>query len=522
MDPRGRNRTETIPNTLASSCAQFWAGPCLLAWLSVAMLTAAGTDTNEARLLDAAKTGRFDIVRTLVKQRVGVDAQAADGTTALHWAVRAGDLETVRLLLRAGANVKTANRYGMTALWLAATNGDTALIATLLDAGAEPDATLPEGETSLMAAARVGATEVVRVLAAHGANVNAQEHWLGETALMWAVAENHHDTAKALIALGADVDARSTRSAFPHASPAAENLITMTFPQGAWTPLMYAARQGALESVRVLAEGRASLNLTNPDGTTATVLAIINGHYDVAHLLLELGADPNVADLAGMAALYAAIDMRTLPWMQGRPAPKPSGQLSPLDVIRTLLTRGADPNARLTKPLLQRQHTVGDRVLDEGTTPFIRAARFGDVTVMRLLLEHGANPHLTQKNHTTALMMAASLGTDHATDEFFDDKGTEDDAVEAIGLCLAQGLDINAFNDNGDTALHRASGETIVRFLVVHGAELGVKNKQRKTPLDVAVDRKDRNGGIRYPQAVAALRELSALTPPSETQSFPR
>jgi len=148
-------------------------------------------------------------------------------------------------------------------------------------------------------------------------------------------------------------------------------------------------------------------------------------------------------------------------------------------------------------------------LLKDGTTPFIRAARFGDATVMRLLLEHGANPHLTQKNHTTALMIAAGLGTDHTTDEFFQDKGTEADAIEAIKVCLEQRLDINGFNDNGDTALHRATGESIIRFLVAHGADLNFVNKQRKTPLQVTLERKDRNGAIRYPRAVAALRELT-------------
>ncbi len=397
----------------------------------------------------------------------------------------------------------------MTALSLAAINGNAAMIQTLLAAGADSNTALPEGETVLMTAARTGRVEALKVLAAGGADVNAKERWLGETALMWAAAENHPGAVQALIALGADLNARSEPSAFPRASPAAENLITMTFPQGAWTPLMYAARQGALAAARVLADAGADLNATNRDGATATTLAIINGHYDLAGLLLDKGADPDTPDAVGMTALYAAIDMRTLPWMQGRPPPKPSGRLEPLDVIKKLLVGGANPDAPLMKPLLQRQHTVGDPVLNEGTTPFIRAARFGDVDVMRLLLEHGADPHLAQKNHATALMVAAGLGSDRATDEFFQDKATETDAIEAIKLCLEQGLDINAFNDAGDTALHRASGESIIRFLVTGGADLDVLNKQRKTPLEVALERKDRNGAIRYPGAVAALRELT-------------
>jgi ankyrin repeat protein len=284
----------------------------------------------------------------------------------------------------------------------------------------------------------------------------------------------------------------------------------MTFPQGAWTPLMYAARQGALGAARTLADGGADVNATNPDNATALILAIINGHYDVADMLLDKGADPDVADVVGMTALYAAIDMRTLPWHQGRPAPKASGTLEPLDVVKKLLARGADPNARLKKPLLQRQHTVGDRVLNDGTSPFIRAARFGDVEMMRLLLAHGASPHLTQKNHTNALMIAAGLGTDRADEEFSGDKSTDDDVIAAIKICLEQDVDINAFNDNGDTAVHLASSGSIIRFLAANGADLALRNKQGKTPLELTLDRKDRNGGVRHPKAAETLRELTS------------
>jgi ankyrin repeat protein len=476
--------------------------------------------SREAELAEAVKQGNHAAVRAMLKRSVFVNATEADGTTALHWAVRADDLETVRLLLTAGAVVDARNRYGVTPLWLAATNGNAKMIQVLLESGADSNTAMPEGETVLMTAARTGSADAVRVLAARGANVNAKERWLGETALMWAASENHVSAVKALVELGADLNARSAPSTFPRASPPAENLITMTFPQGGWTPLMYASRQGALQSARVLADRGADLDATNGDGMTSTTVAIINGHYDIAGMLLEHGANPNVADVAGMTPLYAAIDMRTLPWMQGRPAPRPTGQLDGLELITQLLAAGADPNARLKQALLQRQHTVGDPLLKDGTTPFIRAARFGDATVMRVLLEHGANPHLTQKNHTTALMIAAGLGTDHTTDEFFQDKGTEVDAIEAIKVCLEQRVDINGFNDSGDTALHRATGESIIRFLVAHGADLTFQNKQRKTPLEVTLERKDRNGAIRYPRAVTALRELTEVRSVSTSAPF--
>lgn len=461
-------------------------------------------------LIDAIKAGDRDAVRTLLKTPAAVRAQEPDGTTPLHWAVLKDDLETVQRLLRAGASVKSATRYGVTPMTLAATNGNPVMVQALLEAGADPNTAMPEGETVLMTAARTGKVETLKVLARAGANVNAREGWLGETALMWAANENHAAAVTELLKLGADPNVHSTQMSFPKASPAVENLITMTFPQGAFTPLMYAARQGAMDATRALIAGGADLNAVNPDGATAMVLAILNAHYDLAVALLDAGADPNPQDVVGMSALYAAIDMQTRPWHQGRPEPKPSGELRPHDVVAKLLAKGADPNAALKKPTLQRQHTIGDTVLGEGTTPFIRAARFGDATSMQLLLQHRANPHLTQKNHTTALMIAAALGTDRATEEFSLDKGTEPGAIEAIRICLEQGVDVDAFNTNGDTALHRATAESIIRFLVANGADTSVRNKLGKTPLDVAMDRKDRNGVLRYPKAVAALRELSA------------
>jgi ankyrin repeat protein len=240
--------------------------------------------------------------------------------------------------------------------------------------------------------------------------------------------------------------------------------------------------------VRVLADGGADLNVVDPDGANALIYAIINAHYDTAAVLLERGADPNVADSRGMAALYAAIDMHTLPWLGARPAPKTDDQLNSLDLVKMLLARGANPNAQLKARLLQKQHTAGDPSLADGATPFMRAAKSGDVAVMRLLLEKGADPHLMQKNHTTALMMAAGFGwRGPATSGA--DRGTEAESIEAITLCLELGLDLNAFNDAGLTPMHMAvnRGDNVVKFLAEHGARLDIKDKQGRTPLDAAL-----------------------------------
>jgi ankyrin repeat protein len=440
------------------------------------------------RLIEAVKSGNFEAVRTLVRQRSELTATEADGTTALHWAVRADNRDVVRLLLEAGSDVNVATRHGITALSLAAVNGSAAMTEVLLKAGANPNATLPEGETILMTAARTGRPEVLKILLDHGADLNARERWFGETALMWAAAEDHGDAIALLVARGADVNGRSTLLDVPRRRTGQSVL-----PLGSWTPLMYAARQGALEATRALVEARADLNLTDPDGATALVLAIINANYDVAAYLVDKGADPNIGDTeANMAALYAAVDMHRLAIGHGRPNPKSTAALDAVDVIRKLLARGANPNARLKGPLLQRHHTAGDSALGDGSTPFMRAAKSGDVVVMRLLVEAGADPTLARPNQTNALMLAAGLGwRDGSPAAPSYDQGSEQDAIDAVKLCMELGLDINATTTSGDTALHSAisgrGSKSIVQFLVESGADLQAKNKQGRTPLEVAV-----------------------------------
>jgi len=450
---------------------------------------------SDLRLIEAAKSGNHQQMRTLLRQRVDVNAREVDGTTALHWAARADDAQAVSLLVQSGAAVNAANRYGVTPLFLASTNGNAAMIETLAKAGADPNATLPEGQTVLMAAARTGNSGAVNALLVRGANVNMHEARLGETALMWAAAENHAEATKLLIQRGADVNARSNPAKFPRFS-FGDGIVAlmMTLPRGHWTPLMYAARQGALDAVRVLAEANADLNLTDPEGTTALMLAINNAHYGVAETLVEHGADPNVTDVTGMTALYAVVNMNTLGALPGRPAPSPTGRLKPVDVARLLLARGAKPNARLVKPILQRHHSGGDASLGDGATAFLRAAKTADLAMMRVLLDAGGDATLTTKNQTTAVIFAAGpasggLGGSVEVDD--------SDKIAAIDLALGRGVDINAADTNGQTALHVAAGQPsakITSALVARGARLDLKDKQGRTPLDVAMGLGGRGG----------------------------
>jgi ankyrin repeat protein len=444
-----------------------------------------------------------------------------DGTTPLHWAVRAGDMATVKRLLRDGADVNATNRYGVTPLSLAAQNGDAPAIDVLLAAGADAKRTVSNGQTMLMLAARSGNTSAIRALLSHGARVNAKETVLGENALIWAAADNHADAIAALVRGGAEVNARSNALTFPRRDYGDGKSGRFTvLPRGGWTPLMYAARQDARDALRALSAAHADLNAVDPDGTTALTLAIINAHYDAASLLLELGADPNVADARGMTPLYAAVDMHTLDETPGRPAPRRTDAIDSLAMIDRLVARRANPNAVLTAVILERVHNNGDPVLASGATPLMRAARKADVDATRLLLDRGADPKAAMKGGGTAVMIASGLGGQVRFAEYNPHSGTERDAEDCVRLALEHGADINAVNDAGQTALHIAAaqrGDEFIRFLVKNGARLDMKDAQGHTPLDVAMGTGGGRGrGGRAPAArpaiAALLRELGAAS----------
>jgi ankyrin repeat protein len=482
----------------------------LTAFLLVSVSTGAAlAATGGASVVDAVKNGDREAVRTLLKQHANVNAAEADGTTALHWAVRVHDDDTARLLIRAGANVKAANRYGITPLSLAATNGDAAMIDVLVRAGADPNGALPDGETVLMTAARTGDAAAVKMLLTHGAKIDAKENTLGQTALMWAASENHAAAAQVLIEAGADVNMRSAALNFPPFKWGVVGMVSTVLPKGSWTPLMYAARENAFESARTLVEAGADVNASDPEGSTPLLVAIVNAHYDMASALLEFGADPNQTDLTGTGPLYAAVDMHTMAPMVGRPSPKPSGRLVAPDVIKLLIDKGANPNATLRRPAYGKHHDlVGDAFMGEGTTPLMRAARTGDVEVMRILLADGANPAARRKDLSTALFIAAAGRSGGLPTGPRTIPGASN--VEAVKMLVGAGLDVDAFNGNGQTALHAAAQrglDEVVKTLVDLGAKLDLRDKQKRTPLDLAL-----GVGIRgrNPEEDVPVRESTA------------
>ena len=449
------------------------AGSALLA-SSLLAVGGGGAAAQDTRLLDAARAADAAGVIALLDQGASANARQADGATALHWAAHWDDAVMADALVRAGADVDAANDFGATPLWLACLNGSEAMVAALLAAGADANAALPSGETVLMTASRTGSVEAVRLLAAHGADLNAREHTRGQTALMWAVAQRHPDVVEALIALGADVHARSapqprrihTRTAGFNPSGVIDTVL------GGNTPLLFAARQGDLAAARHLVAAGADVNDTAATGTSALVVAAHSGHTALALFLLEHGADPHAAE-AGYSALHAAA-------LRGDET-----------LAAALLARGADPNAPVVRGSQGRRNSP-DYVLQHdvvGATAFWLAAHFAEPGVMRALADGGADPRFVMEDGTTPLMAAVAarrrqepgLAPNPAEDERL--------VLGAARVAIDAGVDVNAADSAGNTALHTAARrrfDTVVQFLSDSGADLHAVNDNGQTPLALA------------------------------------
>jgi ankyrin repeat protein len=463
------------------------------------LLTLGLRAATEATLLDAVKRGDMSAVRTLLRAKSDANVADPDGTSALHWAVRRDDVAAANALLAAGANPRAANRYGVTPLALAATNGSATLIERLLDAGADVHSVQPGGETALMTAARAGSAAAVRVLLARGADVRARETARGQTALMWAAADNNAAVVELLVEAGADVRERSRA--------------------GAFSPLLFAVRGGHVATTLALLDAGAPVTDALPDGTSALVLAVMNAHYELAAALLDRGADPN-ASAQGWTALHQIAWSRRHNAGFNLPGPVQTGTLDSLDLVRKLVARGADVNARMTKEPRDGNRNMLNRI---GATPFLMAAKSDDVALMRVLLEVGADASLKTNLGTTALMVAAGVGI-WAPGE---NPGTHEEALAAVKLALeAGGGKVTDVDQEGETALHgavyRGGAIPVIQFLLDQGAPLDVVNKRGWTPL-VAAEGVEYTPAVlkRYPEAADLLRRAAAARPPAALAASP-
>jgi len=464
--------------------------------LIIGFVIAIGTSAadTDSRLAQAAHDGDMAAVRAMIADKADVSQPLGDGTTALHWAAQADDLEVADLLIRAGANVSARSRRGAMPLELASVNGSAAMIAKLLDAGADVNSSNAAGESMLMIASRTGNPSAVRLLIERGARVNEPNTAEKQTALMLAVAENHTDVVRVLLAASADVHARTAVEMPPATAGNLQGIgraqnREKPVPQGGMTALLYAARDGRLESARLLVDAGAQVNQAEASGATPLLVAVLNGHIDVAALLLEREADMNAVDIFGRTALWAAVDLRNLDLPDGGNGASGVDRNAVLPLIKTLLDRGAAVNARTTREPPSRRWMMpfGARqwVNPAGQTPFVRAALAGDVMVLRLLLEHKADPSIPTLAGTTALMAAAGVGW--VPRQTYTEK--TDALVEAVKICIEHGADVNAADSSGYTALHGAAfrgSDAIVQLLAEKGARLDAKDKQGRTPSALA------------------------------------
>jgi ankyrin repeat protein len=514
---------------------------------ALALLLLAGEVARAAEpsaLIDAVKRQDRAAVSALLDRGADVNAAAADGATPLHFAAEADDLALIDALLDAGAAVNAKNRFNVTPLELAAQNGDRLGLERLLAAGADVNTTSREGQTALMTAARTGKLDAVEALLAHGASVDAAEEWRGQTALMWAAGEGHVDVVAALIEAGANVNAQS---------------------KSGFTPLLFAVRAAQVGTLRYLLDHGARANDLAPDGTSALNVAVVNAFYEAASVLLDYGADPNLPDAR-------ASPLHTIAWLR-KPgstgdagvgdlppaAPRPTGNVTSLELVKKLLAHGANPNVRVDWPEM-RFDTVGGTTRNppglvlgrhlltyNGATAFYVAAKNGDAELMRVLAAGGADPKITNRFGITPLMVAAGLDTWEGETPGPFTGCSEAERLEAVKAALELGLDVNAvahFGDykmvgdpaytllyyphniadlldlgvgdprwSGSTALHGAilaNQPSIVQYLVDHGAKLDAKTDLGWTPLMMARGVFLANTGREFPAAEKILLNAAA------------
>jgi ankyrin repeat protein len=493
---------------------------------------------RDLRLIDAVREQDRARALTLITQGIDLNVAQPDGATALHWAVHWEDVELVDRLLAAKAKPDVVNDLGVTPIVMAATAGNSRLVEKLLAAGADANASLESGETALMLAARAGSEAGVTALLGSGAKVDAREGTRGQTALMWAIVNKHPAVTRILLEHGANIHLRSETRKLVYnmggnrsAGSAAAETPLEEVALGGSTPMMFAARSGDIQSARMLVAKGANVNDTEADGNTALIVAAHSGHGTLAAFLLEQGADAKAAPL-GYTALHAAVLRGTLRDRGVKNDDPGAG----IPLVRALLAHGADPNARVTKGTPVRRWSHDFALLERwiGATPLWLAARFLEIDMIRVLAAAGADVHLTARDGTTALMAAAGTGYSRAsgTEAFIKDRrdfssyNSESFAVatrippdeerlviDALRTLIELGADVNRPNAAGDTAVHAAAAlgmTAVLSFLSDRGADLSMRNKAGRSPIDVA--RRDDGVGasVVREETVAVLRKLGA------------
>ncbi len=456
-------------------------------------LFAAELPAPETPLINAIKSGqRATALDIIAKKSADVNAAEADGSTALLWAANLNDADLAARLLKAGANPKVRNQLGSTPLGEAALNANTPMIKALLDAGADPNAAGADGQTPLMIVSRTSNVAAAKLLLDKGANPNAKETQRGQTALMWAAASSQGPMMRLLLDHGAEVDTASDVdlmtplvSGEPRAQPR---------PPGGETAMLFSTREGCMDCVKALVEKGAKLDLVDPEGVTPLITAVFNAHFDVAKYLIEKGANIDKWDWWGRTPLYLAVDYNTLP--HGGRADQPSlDETQPIDIIRILLDKGANPNPQL-KLFPPYRATGNDRGLDTminvGTTPLLRAAKALDAPAIKLLLEHGAIVDLPNTQGWTPTVAASGAGSvDADTRGYYTTSDVQDRSIASLELLLAHGGELNGRSGRfQQSPLHGAAfwgWNKAVEYLLAKGADINLADSRGYTAVDYAM-----------------------------------
>ena len=545
---------------------------CVVAAMLSASVAGAGGDSP---LTKAVKASDVATVRTLVKSRADVNLRSGDGSTPLLWAAHNSDIEIARVLIAAGAKVDTPNNFGVTPLLAASRIGDATMMAALLKAGADPARGLPAGETPLAAAARAGSVDGVKLLLERSVDLNAADTVQKTTPLMWAAVEGHTAVVDLLLKAGADPNRQG------HITSLTERTINSDHPTGGFTALMFAARQGDEATVRRLAAGKADLNLKNGDGATAMMIAIYNDRFDMAAILVSLGADVNDG------SLYVAVEMRESTTDQfaydgSRLRPDNPNKLSALDLMKLLLEKGADPLKNFTGQFHSYSMPNSDRF---DNSPLFRAAAASDAEALKLIAAHGTNlDHMTvaappaappaagapaaggrggrgnpNAGRTAAMVtmtggrgpgMTGGPGYIRSGAVPYREPGSRK-PEDAFAVLLKAGANPNAKGPDGATLLHQAVNANsipMIRALAEAKVDFSLTNRDGLTALDVAEGKQPANapaaaargarpggppppavggarggrggrGGTNRQEVVKVLRELMGLppAPPSAT-----
>jgi len=534
------------------------AGFCLIAAALVVLAQA-----PKSSLADLIQAGNRKAALEQIRAGADVNAAQPDGTRPVHWEVYHVDYELLDTLIAKKAKVDITNEFGSSPLAEAVKLADARMVKALLDAGAGPESPNLDGETALMVAIKTGELPIVEMLIKAGAKVNVVEKFHDQTPLMYAAAagRNAPEMVKLLLAKDANVKPRALFSDW--SSQITSEPRAQYRPVGGLTALLYASRAGCYGYVEALIGAGADVNVPTPEGVTPLMLAIDNDHNEVAKLLLDHGAYPNVWDWWGRTALYIAIDRKEAagtggaggrggaPAAGGRGGrggaarggapitPRGSGPaVSSMDIINNLLAADVDLNPELNMHRPSRGGNSGrfiENLRSTGATPLSRAVEGGDVEVARLLLDKGANPNISDMG-LTPFLLAAGVGPGARGGTGLAAQGAAGGATNTalMDLLLAHGADVNAQVNGTKTysmrvsrapsaneslsALHVAvqAGRTdLVRYLLQKGANPELADATGRKPIDM-LNTGGRGGAASAPAFAGgnAPPAASAGTPP--------